>query len=375
MRRNFRILFVATAMIAASAFAVAASIYSGPSTEQLASDIDAISAEIRTVESEANRYESGSVIRFQIDLRLKTLATTKSMLEQKKLSLIRGIDLKFTQDGREITPVDPSTLKSIDDEIAAANAAADAAKAKAAQYAPSLVQSMALVEEATYRASVAISRERRAILMLGYALPPSTAAGSGLPSPTLPPAPAPAQTIQQTPLAEASANKEKIETEPEASGPAWVVIDSKSPLDDSQQVTAFITSEDGNTHFYMRCKEHKTDLLISTQEYVGSDDVKIIYRVGDSKPITSTWDSSTNGRAAFAKSPIELAKRLTNDTPLFVRIFTYRSSVDARFNLANVETARNKVAAACKWPVASQNDVKSSEQQKPTQKPPMNLKP
>lgn len=162
---------------------MAAAIYSGPTTEQLTSDIDALSEEINIVRDDVGTYEPGSIISLQIDLRLKTLEATRQMLEQKRASLIRGIDLKFTQNGRELMPVDPATLKALDDEIAEAASAADAAQAKAEQYTSGLIKSLALVEEATQRASVALINERRVILMLGYGLPETPKKAVSVPTP------------------------------------------------------------------------------------------------------------------------------------------------------------------------------------------------
>ena len=169
---------IAVAMLAVTAGAFASALYAGPTTEQLTSDIDAISENINEVQVELDRYNEGSLVWFQIDLRLKVLEATRQMLEQKRSSILRGIDLRFVQEGRELVPLDAGTLKALDEEIAAAEAAADAAQAKADRYSGGLLQGLALAAAASHRASAALIEQRRAILMLGYALPPQPKASA-----------------------------------------------------------------------------------------------------------------------------------------------------------------------------------------------------
>ena len=139
----------------------------------------------------------------------------------------------------------------------------------------------------------------------------------------------------------------------------WEITDSKSPIDDSPQVSATLTAKGSsgglglNTIVLMlRCREKTTDAAFGgSSTYLGSEPIKVIVRIGGAKPIEAMWPAAQNGRAAFAPNAIAFIRALPDNEKLFVRAFGYGGkSLDGEFNLGGVSEVREKIARACNWP-------------------------
>lgn len=156
------------AAVALSAAVASAIVYGkGPSTAELDAAITSTKVEIAAADSEAARY-SGGLILVQTQLRAAILANTLVMLEQKRQSFLRGITLHY-QDPipRVSAAADDAAIAS---ELAKAGADAKAAQQEAARYSGGLIQTMALVREATAKATQAAIEQRLALMKLGIPL-------------------------------------------------------------------------------------------------------------------------------------------------------------------------------------------------------------
>jgi hypothetical protein len=138
---------------------------------------------------------------------------------------------------------------------------------------------------------------------------------------------------------------------------AWSIEESKSPIDDSPQVTATLFAEGSNppamTGLTLRCKERNTEVIFGKHfAFLGSADaIKVLIRINDGKPIETSWHPSTNGQGAFAPAAVQFIRALPDNGKLFIRATGFGgTSVDGDFNLGNVSEVREKIAAACHWP-------------------------
>jgi hypothetical protein len=131
----------------------------------------------------------------------------------------------------------------------------------------------------------------------------------------------------------------------------WNIEESKSPIDDSPQITASLTAVDGAV-LLLRCKEKGTDVLVAKpMTYLGSESIKVITRINDGKPIEAAWHPSTNGQAVFAPAAIQFIRALPENGKLFIRAVGFNgANLDGLFNLGNVSLVRDKIAVACRWP-------------------------
>jgi len=145
----------------------------------------------------------------------------------------------------------------------------------------------------------------------------------------------------------------------------WSLAENKSPIDDSPQVAASLADEDGAV-LVLRCKEQKTEAAFGKQfAYLGSEPIKVLFRVNDGAPVQTLWHPSTNGNMTFAPSPVQFIQALPDQGKLFIRATGFgNKDIDGLFNLGNVGDVRNKIAVACKWPQSSTSSPPQAKQLK-----------
>ena len=143
----------------------------------------------------------------------------------------------------------------------------------------------------------------------------------------------------------------------------WKVEESKSPVDDSPQVTAMLHA-DGSTErvgltpptlLVLRCEEKKTEAYFAKAfTYLGTDQIKVLVRINDGKPIETQWHPASNGQGVFAPAAVQFISALPDNGKLFIRVTGFGGrQEDATFSLANVSEIRDKIAAVCHWPRVS----------------------
>jgi hypothetical protein len=136
------------------------------------------------------------------------------------------------------------------------------------------------------------------------------------------------------------------------SAPAiWEVTESKSPVDDSSQVTGALHDAKKSAGLFLRCRERQIEAGIQTTTYLGNTDshaaTAVLSRINSGQPVKTTWQGATNGKGAFA--PKGFIDTLPDNATLFLRIHNFRGDPhDFTFNLGDVSTVRNKILAACK---------------------------
>ncbi|MCK1519519.1 type VI secretion protein [Bradyrhizobium sp. 17] len=149
-------------------------------------------------------------------------------------------------------------------------------------------------------------------------------------------------------------------TEEEAKDPTpvkgkWVYTESKSPIDDSAEVTALLLGEPGEVLLVFRCKENRTEaVFVPDGVFIGaSNRVDLLIRIDSNPPETISAQAGTNGRALFIAPPADFMRLLPDNGKLFLRAsgFQGRQS-DGTFALADVSAARDKVAETCHWSTA-----------------------
>lgn len=309
----------------------------GPTVEELTSEIDSIKTEIEAAKIELEPYDLKAAIALQIQMRIATLETTASMLSQKRSSWLRGIDLSYVLDRKPIPPPAPDTVARIRAEIEEARIAAAAARAKADSYTGGLLRAISLMEEATYRSTIALQQQRLAALNIGFAFPD---VGQGKEMPAAAPIP--------------SSNPGAPISQP--TGPKWNIAEHKSPVDDSLQLTGSISSTDDKSSLIIRCKDTEFELYVTTNSYLGNaSSFKVIYRLNDDKALQNDWTGSTGGKGVFyPRASLSFAQSLPDGGKLFLRIEKFdKTFIDATFMLGDVSATVQQVSTACARPNTS----------------------
>lgn len=140
--------------------------------------------------------------------------------------------------------------------------------------------------------------------------------------------------------------------EPAAVQAGWQYTFDKSPLDDSEQVTAVLQSKEGSG-LVLRCRERRTEAVFVPAGFFVSgtgDSIPIILRINDAPPTSFSWHKSTNGSSAFAPDAIGFIRLLPDSGRLFVRATGFQGrTADGLFELGDVSSARSKIETACRW--------------------------
>jgi hypothetical protein len=148
-----------------------------------------------------------------------------------------------------------------------------------------------------------------------------------------------------------------------AAGPAqadnWIVSETTSPVDYTPIVTATAFSRGGSDGSVMKlaiyCRGGRTELVVSGPAVSSSGANYIIsYRVNDGQPVQLPAGPASFGTgAAFTGEIVRLLQSLPEDGQIDVRIFPGGGTAqDGRFSLGGLKTAREKLAAVCRWPHA-----------------------
>jgi hypothetical protein len=124
-----------------------------PSTEALDADLKVIRADIKSASNESAIY-NGGLIKIMIEMRKQIMQTTEAMLESKRASVLRRIDLEYQVGGRAVVTDDEAELKVIEQDIERTKSRLEADQTEADRYSGGLLQSMALMTAATDRTSL-----------------------------------------------------------------------------------------------------------------------------------------------------------------------------------------------------------------------------
>ena len=140
-------------------------------------------------------------------------------------------------------------------------------------------------------------------------------------------------------------------------GDNWIISETTSPVDYTPIVTATTSSRGGSNGSSMRlsiyCRGGRTELVVAGPAVSrGSGDYAISYRINDDRPVQLAARSPSFGTgAAFTGDVIRLLQSLPEEGHVVVRISARSGAAqDGDFLLGGLKTAREKLAAACKWP-------------------------
>lgn len=93
-----------------------------PTQTQLDADITQVDRDIAEASGWRTKFAEGSLLQILADGRLSALQSTRAMLDQKRLSLLRGINIDYVVNGQAWTEASAEALKGIEAEIAVEDA-------------------------------------------------------------------------------------------------------------------------------------------------------------------------------------------------------------------------------------------------------------
>jgi len=161
-----------------------------PSTDEINGDITTLEAEIKDANDTVQQY-SGGLLAVLANVRLETLKSTKSMLEQKKKGFQRYILLKYTFDGKEYTPPanKDALLLELNSDLENLQKELSIAQIESSKYGSGLLGVLSLTQVATVKNSIAFLNQRQLLLKHNIPYYSIVPAPSGSKEPSFKPTP------------------------------------------------------------------------------------------------------------------------------------------------------------------------------------------
>lgn len=145
----------------------------------------------------------------------------------------------------------------------------------------------------------------------------------------------------------------------------WKISETTSDLDRSRVVSISLDADKTRigrgmadqpwSFLLLRCRERKTELTVVFSSTVGAGirPIKVDYRIGSSKPVTTAWDVSQDRKAYGPWDKpvtIPIVKEMMNSDELFVRgNDEHYGTTEALFKLAGLAEAVKPIRETCKW--------------------------
>lgn len=158
MKNYFILIIFSTVFLFSGCFNV-------PSTEDIDSDLNVINKEIEAASQKVQEY-SGGLLAVLRNVRLETLKTTKSMLEQKKMGYRRFIPLSYSIDGKGYNPPGNKDvlLQELEGDLKNLQRDLSNAEKERAKYGGGLLEVLSLTQIATVENSMAFLDQKRLLL-------------------------------------------------------------------------------------------------------------------------------------------------------------------------------------------------------------------
>jgi type VI secretion system VasI family protein len=130
----------------------------------------------------------------------------------------------------------------------------------------------------------------------------------------------------------------------------WIVIASKSPIDDSPSVMISRSAEIGEQTLVIRCAENKTDAYIITNDFLGDESKSVIVTYDGEKARKQQFLLSTNKRALFFSPAISDIKTMMKSKKVVIRYDTYNGMAKTvTFKLDGLSEKVASLRKACNW--------------------------
>jgi hypothetical protein len=151
----------------------------------------------------------------------------------------------------------------------------------------------------------------------------------------------------------------KVPERPAGDAGGWIVSETTSPVDYTPIVTATVFAE-GNPggalkQLSVHCRSGRTEMVLggSAASESGAD-YTLSYRLDGNQPVAIAAGRPSHGTGvAFRGDVVGLLLSFPDEGGIAIRLGTRAGAVhDGYFSLAGLKAARDRVAAACRWPRA-----------------------
>lgn len=148
----------------------------------------------------------------------------------------------------------------------------------------------------------------------------------------------------------------------------WLVLRSKSKIDDSPSIVLIRDSEEsryGSTKpkLVIRCVENTTAIFVNFDDYLGSDAPILTLRVGEQDAQSVRWMISTNKKSLGlwdGRGSIPFLRRIVDQAQLVMRVTPFNDNpLTATFKLNGLQPHLEELAETCNWSLTTRSSSSS----------------
>jgi type VI secretion system protein VasI len=135
----------------------------------------------------------------------------------------------------------------------------------------------------------------------------------------------------------------------------WSQYNFKDQFTDQPGVLLSLDEDPDPTHsksatLVIRCKNNRTELWVNWQQYLGSGQKVVIYRIDGRPSQQKTWGISTDRDSTFSSGAIPLIKELIAAKTFLVGVSGLNgSNIISSFTLDGIKEAIKPVQKTCNW--------------------------
>jgi Type VI secretion system VasI, EvfG, VC_A0118 len=141
--------------------------------------------------------------------------------------------------------------------------------------------------------------------------------------------------------------------------PGWIISETTSPVNYQPQITALTIaradSQDAPSSLAIRCRAHRTELIVSTNgswKQIPDGEVKVVHRINEQPPVEQRWRRVESGKSlAFPGDVVRFLRSMPDGGRILVTVYAGKPlPSESTFQLAGLDSVRRKIATACDWP-------------------------
>ena len=137
----------------------------------------------------------------------------------------------------------------------------------------------------------------------------------------------------------------------------WRVLEGVNPVDNTKTTIMFLAAESGKSKrgdvpdLIIRCKSNEINLYINWNEFLSTDDIKILTRMGDEKAEIKKWKPSfCKEKSFYPDSSVKFIRRMFKKNKFLAQVTPYgESPITAVFNTSGMKNIIKPLQENCGW--------------------------
>ena len=137
----------------------------------------------------------------------------------------------------------------------------------------------------------------------------------------------------------------------------WRILEGVNPVNNTKTIIMFLAAESGKSKrgdvpdLMIRCMNNKINFYINWNEFLGTNDIKVLTRIGDEKAETKKWKPSfCKEKSFYPDISVKFIRRMFESNKFFAQVTPYGESPrTAVFDTSGMKSALKPLQDNCGW--------------------------